>query len=63
MKVSYPKNRVEAVGCEPGPERKIGGDVRDVKKKKSIPFEPEILLLGTSPTEIIQKKENTVFMK
>lgn len=62
MRVSYSENRVEAVGCEPGPERKLGGDVRDVEKK-SIPFEPEILLLGTSPTEIIQKKENTVFMK
>lgn len=32
MKVSHPENRVEAAGCGPGPERKLGGDVRDEKK-------------------------------
>jgi hypothetical protein len=32
VKVSHPENRVEAAGCGPGPERKLGGDVRDEKK-------------------------------
>lgn len=45
--------------------KQFGNTDRVTKKKKKmfIPFEPEILLLGTYPKEISQKKGNTIFVK